>query len=117
MIPQDPEKQSNIAEILNKITVAKVGIESLEESISEWEIDLQAIYKDLGDKKTRSEIKIIVDAYVDAEKAIKENQTKIDKTSLIIQKIKDAEEELSVLSRFKTENVYDEADEIVGSLV
>ena len=104
------EVQQKLAKKFNLITVRKLAIESFEEQVEEFIDDLLHIYEECGTRKTKAEVKILVDVYVDEEKARKEEEAKIEKSTLKMKKMEAAKEELSVLDRFKLQNYYDEAD-------
>jgi hypothetical protein len=112
----DNKVQKDIADKLNAITSRVLAIESLEETIEDYKNDLSALFAEAGDKKTAAEIKMIVSVYVDAEKAKNEQEVKIDKAKLTLAKMEEIKEELSMFDRFRPDNKYDEADEIIGGI-
>jgi hypothetical protein len=110
------ESQSKLAEKLNLITVRCLAIESMEEQIAEYVEDIVHLYKDVGEKKTKGDIELLVKVYVDAKKAKQEEEAKIDKSKLRLNKMAELLEEISVLDQFRLPDLYDVADKLVGGV-
>jgi transposase len=110
------ESQSKLAEKLNFITVRCLAIESMEEQIAEYVEDILQLYKDAGEKKTKGDIELLVKVYVDAKKAKQEEEAKIDKSKLRLNKMEELLEEISVLDQFRLPDLYDVADKLVGGV-
>lgn len=105
------EVQKQLAGKFNDIAIRRLTIEQMEEQIGEYIDDLVALYKEAGNKKTKGDVNILVDVYVDAEKARKEEKAKIDKSNIKLTKMEEAVEELSVLAQYRLKNIHDLADE------
>lgn len=109
----DQTKQKELADKLNHITTRTLAIQSMQEDIDECLVDVQHILKESDIKKSIGDVKLLVKAYIDSVAAKNEEKAKIDKANLTINKIEEAKGELSVLERFRLDNIYDEADKLL----
>lgn len=95
------ETQRKLANALNSIVVRRLAIEGMEEQVEDYLNDLVAIYAETGNKKSKGDVKILAEVYLDAEKAKKEEESKIDKSRRKITLMESFKEELSVLARYR----------------
>lgn len=111
------ETQGKLAAKLEAIAIRNIAIESMSEQIEELLEDLIEVYRKAGEKRSKAEVKMMADVYTDATKAKGEEEAKIDKSTQRLSKMEELEEELSVLDRFRTKDIYDAADRLIPTVL